>query len=91
MTKENNEIVISTDQIQYYSNGESISNFVLKKISDNLYELNNSRKRVVCAIKFRHLIHFENCILKEGNFIFKGNTKEMNLIIDEADLEYDKS
>lgn len=88
--KSDNNVVVTNNGREYFSNGKSISNFTLIKTGQNLYLVDNGRIAKVCKIKHRNLIHFELALLEQANFFFTGNTKHLNAILDEADFDFDK-
>ena len=75
-----------------FSNGKKISNFTLEKIADELYLMNNGTHKKTDQIEYRHLHHFKCRTIGQGYFVFDGNTKEMNEILDSLDsLGFQKS
>ena len=83
-------IVVEGNSI--FSNGKKISNFTLEKIADGLYLMNNGVHKRTVQIEYRHLHHFKCRTVEQGYFVFQGNTKEMNEILNSLDaLGFQKS
>lgn len=70
-----------------YVNGKIVSNFTISKLDENTYELNNGKHKAICKIEKRNLYHFRIRTLSLGNYMFEGNTKELNLILDSLVIE----
>lgn len=78
ITKEKNRILID---------GKKVSNFTLSKISENQFELNNGYYKAICKIEKRNLHHFKLRTQSLGNYMFYGNTKQLNKILDSLIIE----
>lgn len=85
ITEKNNCIFI--DNVQ-------VSNFTISKIGEaktgeGVYEIDNGKHKEKGIIENRNLTHFRRQIYRCGLFIFTGNTKHLNLILDSiADLKH---
>lgn len=63
-----------------------VSNFSICKLDEGLYEIDNGEQIAKCEINSRNLLHFKKQVLISGCFIFMGNTKHLEAILDS--LEY---
>jgi hypothetical protein len=63
-----------------------VSNFTISKIGETktgegVYEIDNGEHKEKGIIENRNLTHFRRQIYRYGMFIFMGNTKHLNVIL----------
>ena len=65
-----------------FAGQQQISNFIICKVSDTEFQIDNGQKIVQIKIENRSLSNFENIVTVQGNFWFIGNKSQLNRIFD---------
>lgn len=75
MNIEFNDNSISIDSVE-------VSNFMIRKINDSIYEVGNEYGKKQIEFKNKRLYSFRRIIWSVGPFVFRGNTKHLIAILD---------
>lgn len=66
-----------------FVDGKKVSNFTIRKLDDDMYEIDNGKRACKCHIpKIHSLYHFRLRTIEQGSYFFEGNTKQLNAIVE---------